>query len=364
MKTDYVMDYSVLYHGGDPAPVVQSQITAASSKNYATLFSAHTNDFQSFFNRVALNLGAEPSSRTNLPTDQRITANTADDDPDLEALMFQYGRYLLISSSRSNGCPANLQGIWVSANTTSANWYSDYHTDINIEMNYWSAEAANLSECTAPLFSLIQSQLAPWRSATVNTYGTRGWALRTSHTINGGMGWNWDNPANAWYCLHIWEHYAFTGDTNFLQNYANPILKEVCQFWQDRLKTMPDGTLVSPLGWSPEHGPAAEDGVTYDQELIWDVFNNYIQASTILGVDVDYRATIFDLQNRLLKPRIGPWGELREWLYTADAATASRNGPLSGARRSGRDCSMARMPIIKSRCFSPPTAAARGSSPI
>ncbi|MEI6078183.1 MAG: glycoside hydrolase N-terminal domain-containing protein, partial [Verrucomicrobiota bacterium] len=320
LATDYVMDYSKSYHSGiAPATTVANQISSASAKSYSTLKSAHTSDFQAYFNRVSINLGAQPSSRTNLPTDQRITANSAADDPDLEALLYQYGRYLMLSSSRSNGVPTNLQGLWNDSNT--APWHSDYHTDINIEMNYWGAEVANLSECTAPLFSYIQSQLPAWRWATSNAFGTRGWSVRTSINLNGGMGWNWNLPANDWMCMPVWEHYYYTGDTNFLQNVCYPIEKEICQFWQDRLKTLADGTLVSPNGWSPEHGTSSEDGVTYDQELIWDAFDNYIRASTILGVDADYRATVQGLQNRLLKPRVGPWGELREWLYSSDSQT-------------------------------------------
>jgi alpha-L-fucosidase 2 len=320
LATDYVMDYSKSYHSGvAPATTVAAQISAASAKTYVALETAHTNDFESFFSRVGINLGAEPSSRTNLPTDQRLVADTAANDPDLEALMFQYGRYLLLASSRTNGCPANLQGLWNDNNSPA--WNSDYHTDINLEMNYWSAEVANLSECAIPLFNYMQSQVVPWTWTTTNTYGTPGWTVQTSLNLNGGMSWNWENPANAWLCRYLWEHYAFTGDTNFLANVAYPLMKGACQFHQARLKAMPDGTLVSPQGWSPEHGPAAEDGVTYDQTLIWDLFSNYIQASTILGVDADYRATIAGLQATLLTPRIGPWGELREWLYTPDDPT-------------------------------------------
>ena len=320
LATDYVMDYSKSYHSGiAPATTVAVQIAAATAKSYSTLKAAHIADFQHYFNRVSLNLGSEPSSRTNLSTDQRIIANSADDDHDLEALLYQYGRYLMLSSSRSNGVPSNLQGLWNDSNT--APWHSDYHTDINIQMNYWGAEVANLSECTAPLFNYIQSQLPAWRWATSNAFHTRGWSVRTSLNLNGGMGWNWDLPGADWMCMPVWEHYYYTGDTNFLRNYAYPMAKELCEFWQDRLITNSDGTLVSPQGWSPEHGPSAENGVTYDQELVWDVFDNYLRFSSILNTDSVYRATVQDLQNRLLKPRVGPWGELREWLYTADSQT-------------------------------------------
>jgi alpha-L-fucosidase 2 len=320
MKTDYVFDYSRLYHGADPAPVAQAQIAAASGKSYPALWTAHTNDFQSIFNRVALDLGPAPVTRTNLPTDQRLAALIGSgDDVGLERLLFQYGRYLLISCSRPGGLPANLQGLWVDSNKNP--WNSDYHANINVQMNYWAAEAANMSECHQPLFDLIQSQLVPWREVTAQAFNNpNGWALRTSHNIHGGMDWNWNKPGNAWYCQHLWEHFAFTRDTNYLQNVAYPIIKEICQFWQAELKEMPDGTLVAPNGWSPEHGPV-EDGVTYDQVLIWDLFNNYVEASSVLGVDPDYRATISTLRDKLLKPRVGPWGEIREWLYHPDNPT-------------------------------------------
>lgn len=325
MKTDYVFDYSAGYHGADPAPVAQSQISAASAKTYTTIWSAHTNDFQAIFNRVALNLGPAPVARTNLPTDQRLALISSGDDVGLEELMFQYGRYLLISCSRPGGLPANLQGLWVDSNSGGGNWYSDYHDNINVQMNYWAAEVANMSECHVPFFDLIQSQLVPWRAATATSYpGTRGWTLRTSHNINGGMGWNWNTPGNAWYCLHLWEHFAFTRDTNYLSTVAYPILKETCQFWEDHLKALPDGTLVSPNGWSPEHGPT-EDGVTYDQEIIWDLFSNYIEASAVLGIDLAYRSTVSNMRDKLLKPRIGSWGQLREWLYTDDKDVSDWN---------------------------------------
>ncbi len=148
-------------------------------------------------------------------------------------------------------------------------------------------------------------------------FSTRGWALRTSHNIFGGMGWQWDKTANAWYCLHFWEHYAFTQDKDFLQNRAYPILKEVTQFWEDHLKQNADGKLVVPNGWSPEHGPH-EDGVSYNQEIVWGLFNNYVQAANVLGVDAEYRDKIAAMRDKLLVPKIGSWGQLQEWTVDRD----------------------------------------------
>ena len=337
LATSYTMNYPLNYQGNNPHSNVLAQVTAAAVKSFATLETAHTNDFTALFNRVSIWLGNPPSGRTNLPTDQRITANAAaDDDPGMEQLMFQYGRYLLISSSRG-GVPMNLQGLWNDNNNASyTDWGDDYHSDINIEMMYWEAEVANLPECFLPFSNWLQSQIPAWRYVTTNTSssvnsggygggfgGTNGWTTRTSHNLYGGEGWNWIQSGNAWYCLHLWEHYAFSGDTNYLLA-VYPILKETCQFWQQHLQPLgpntnglPVTTLVATNGWSPEHGPW-ENGVSFDQELIWDVFNNYQQACALLNTDAVYSATVANLQANLLVPGIGPWGELREWLYYPD----------------------------------------------
>ena len=337
LGTSYVMDYSRNYLGNNPHTNVLAQVTAAAAKSFATLETAHTNDFTALFNRVSIWLGNAPSSRTNLPTDQRITANAAsDDDPGMEQLMFQYGRYLMISSSRG-GAPMNLAGLWNDNNNASyVDWADDYHSDINIEMMYWQAEVANLPECFLPFSNWLESQIPAWRQVTTNTSssvnnagygggfgGTNGWTTRTSHNLYGGQGWNWVQSGNAWYCMHLWEHYAFSGDTNYLLS-VYPILKETCQFWQQHLQPLganslglPVSTLVVTNGWSPEHGPR-ENGVSFDQELIWDVFNNYRQACGILNTDAVYSTTVANLQAKLLVPGIGPWGELREWLYNPD----------------------------------------------
>ena len=246
----------------------------------------------------------------------------------MEQLLFQYGRYLLISCSRPGGLPANLQGLWNDNNNPP--WHSDYHANINIQMNYWPAEVANLAECHEPLFDLVQSQLPAWRKETASArefktpsgeMTRRGFAIRTSHNIFGGMGWKWDKTANAWYCQHFWDHYAFGLDDNFLRTNAYPIMRETCEFWEDHLKTLPDGRLVVPHGWSPEHGPD-EDGVSYNQEIVWDLFNNYVQASDALGVDKDYRDKVAAMRDKLAAPGVGSWGQLLEWLAEKNGAHA------------------------------------------
>jgi alpha-L-fucosidase 2 len=220
--------------------------------------------------------------------------------------------------------PANLQGLWNDNNNPP--WHSDYHANINIQMNYWPVEVANLGECHTPFFDLIASQLPAWRKATAaakdfktadGNFTKRGFAIRTSHNITGGMGWKWDKTANAWYCQHLWEHYAFGRDTNYLRTVAYPIIKETCEFWEDHLKALPDGRLVVPNGWSPEHGPD-EDGVSYSQEIVWDLFNNFVQAADALGTDKEYRDKIASMRDQLVTPKIGKWGQLQEWMTDRD----------------------------------------------
>lgn len=318
--TDYVMDFSSQFRGADPLPGLSARIDSAASRSYESIKAEHVADYQSLFNGVGLNLGSASDAQRSLPTNKRKVEAFKTVDPELEELLFQYGRYLLISCSRPGGLPANLQGLWNDSNNPP--WHCDYHANINIQMNYWPAEVANLSECHLPLFDLVTSQLPAWRLAAATSADlktpsgamtARGFAIRTSHNITGGLGWKWDKTANAWYCQHFWEHYAFGGDTNFLKTVAYPILKETCEYWEDHLKRLPDGSLVVPDGWSPEHGPD-EDGVSYSQEIIWDLFNNYVQASDALGKDRDYRARIAGLRDHLVTPGIGSWGQLLEWM--------------------------------------------------
>ena len=322
--TDYVFDYAKHYHGEDPHARVTEQINLAAKKTFAELKSEHLADYQALFHRVNLRLGDSSNAQTSQPTDKRKLEAFKTVDPGLEALLFQYGRYLLISCSRPGGLPANLQGLWNDNN--SPPWHSDYHANINIQMNYWPVEVANLGECHTPLFDLLACQIPAWRAATAKAvefktadgnFTQRGFAIRTSHNITGGMGWKWDKTANAWYCQHLWEHYAFGRDKNYLRTVAYPIMRETCEFWEDHLKALPDGRLVVPNGWSPEHGPD-EDGVSYNQEIVWDLFNNFVSAADVLGADKNYRDKIAMLRDKLVTPKIGKWGQLQEWMTDRD----------------------------------------------
>jgi alpha-L-fucosidase 2 len=316
--TDYLEDYSKHYRRTDPKDRVTQQVNNAAAKPYATLRNRHIRDYQSLFNRLSIDLGPGPAATASLPTDQRIKHAPAANDNALEALLFQYGRYNLIASSRG-ALPANLQGLWNDSNNQA--WGSDYHANINVQMCYWPAEPANLSETAIPLFNLIDSQLPAWRIATKaepefklpDGREPRGWAIRTSHNIYGHTDWKWDKTANAWYAQHFWESYAFTGNKEFLRNTAYPLMKEVTEFWEDQLKTLPDGGLVVPQGWSPEHGPV-QDGVSYNQEIVWDLFDNYVHAADALNIDKTYRDKVAGMRDRMLRPGIGSWGQVMEWM--------------------------------------------------
>jgi alpha-L-fucosidase 2 len=317
--TDYTFDPAAKFHGKDPHTRVTRQAEKAAAKKYDDLKAAHEKDFHAMFDRVALDLGQSSAGQIELPTDVRKALAADTEDPGLEELLFQYGRYLLISCSRPGGLPANLQGLWNDSNNPP--WHSDYHANINVEMNYWPAEPVNLAECHQPFFDLVLGQIPSWRKATAaapdfKTSGgaaPRGWAIRTSHNIHGGMGWKWDKTGNAWYCLGFWEYYAFTGDKKFLKNTAWPVMRETCEFWTNHLKALPDGRLVVPKGWSPEHGPVL-DGVSYNQEIVWDLFNNTVAAADALGVDKAFRDKIAAARDRLAVPGIGSWGQLLEWM--------------------------------------------------
>jgi alpha-L-fucosidase 2 len=318
--TGYVFDRAKSYCGEDPHLRVTRQLDSTANKNLLDLAKEHVADYQSLFNRVSADFGQADAAQIALPTDKRKLAAFTNTDPGLEALLFQYGRYLMISCSRPGGLPANLQGLWNDNNNPP--WHSDYHANINIQMNYWPVEVANLAECHTPLFDLLTSQLPAWREATARAkefktadgkFSTRGFAIRTSHNITGGMGWKWDKTANAWYCQHLWEHYAFGRDKTYLRNVAYPVMKETCEFWEDHLKTLPDGKLVVPNAWSPEHGPD-EDGVSYSQEIVWDLFNNFVQAADALDTDKNYRDKVATMRDRLATPGIGSWGQLMEWM--------------------------------------------------
>ncbi|TKC08963.1 glycoside hydrolase family 95 protein [Pedobacter frigoris] len=309
--TDYSNKREQKWKGEAPDLKVNRILALAGAKSYATLINNHVKDYQSLFGRMSLNIGSTPVSVLALPTYKRLLNYGKAADPQLEALIFQYGRYLLISSSRKGGLPANLQGLWNNSNNPP--WRSDYHSNINIQMNYWLAEPTNLSESHIPYLDYINSMRSVKKENSKQEYpGVRGWTVKTENNIFGGESFLWNTPGSAWYVQSIWEHYAFTKDKEYLKNFGYPIIKEITEFWDDYLKRREDGTLVAPKGWSPEHGPR-EDGVSHDQQIVYDLFTNYIEAADALGVDKTYRDRVMDMREHLLKPKIGKWGQLQEW---------------------------------------------------
>ncbi|WP_217235508.1 glycoside hydrolase N-terminal domain-containing protein [Streptomyces sp. AC555_RSS877] len=320
-RTDYKLDAAAGWRGADPEPAVAATLDKAAARSYDELRDEHTAEMRALMNRVSVTWGTTDDAVVALPTTARLARYAAGgEDPTFEQTMFDYGRYLLISSSRPNGLPANLQGLWNDSNQPA--WASDYHTNINVQMNYWGAETTNLSECHEALVRFIEQVAVPSRVATRNAFGedTRGWTARTSQSVFGGNAWEWNTVASAWYAQHLYEHWAFTQDLVYLRTVAYPMIKEICEFWEDHLKEREDGLLVAPNGWSPEHGPR-EDGVMYDQQIIWDLFQNYLDCEAALDADPAYRAKVADLQARLAPNKIGRWGQLQEWQEDIDSPT-------------------------------------------
>lgn len=312
--TDFLQDRSKNWRGPLPHAAIVARLDAAAEKTYAELRAEHVRDYRRLFDRVTLSLGGK--AVPTVPTHLRLKQyDMTQPDLGLEELMFQYGRYLLISSSREGGLPANLQGKWNNSNAPA--WRCDYHTDVNLEMNYWLADVANLGECFQPFADWIHSIRAVRIEATKKAFGVRGWLLRGESGLFGGSTWNWTPGTSAWFMQNSFDHYAFTRDKEYLRTKAYPAMKEVCEYWVDRLITRPDGTLVTPVGLSPEHGPE-EEAVSFDQQLVWDLFTNTIEAADALGVDPEFRALLVAKKAKLLPPRIGKWGQLQEWEVDRD----------------------------------------------
>lgn len=376
METDYVMDYHKNWKGEAPDAKLNSYAKNFSAKQYDALKKAHIAQYRSMFGRMKVDFGSSSDELIAKPTAERINAyKKSPNDPDLEETLFQLGRYLLMSSSRPGTLPANLQGLW--NEFVSPPWACDYHNNINVQMAYWGAEPANLSECHKPLIDYVEAQAPGCRDAILADKSfkkdgkpVRGWTVRTSQNIWGGNGWQWNIPGNAWYALHAWEHYAFSNDKEYLAKQAYPLMKEICHFWEDHLKELGDGgkgfysnanisdedrkrdlahikagTLVAPNGWSPEHGPR-EDGVMHDQQLIDELFLNTIQAAKILNKDASWAAELEKKRQRLAPNRIGKEGNLMEWMIDRIAKTQHRHTSHLFAVYPGNTISKAKTPKL------------------
>jgi len=324
--TDFLQDHAKHWQGEAPHMKVTSRIEAAAKRSYDDLLAEHLRDYQNLFNRVSLDLGSSPAA--DLPTDVRLKnfKKNKERDLQLETLLFQYGRYMTIASSRQGGLPANLQGKWNNSNNPYCR--CDYHTDIDFQMNYWPTDLANLSECFEPYAEWIESIRAPRITDTLKTFNKPGWLIKAESGLFGGSTWAWIPGDSALLLQNSYDHYRYTGDKEYLRNRAYPAMREVCEYWVASLIAKPDGTLVTPEGFSPEHGPKQE-GIAYDQQLVWDIFNNTIEASTILGVDAEFRKILVEKKAHLLSPKIGSWGQLLEWQEELKGQISDkRDGPL------------------------------------
>ncbi len=295
-------------------------LRAVHNQSYESLLAGHIADYQRLFRRVSLDLGSTPAA--NDPTDVRIRKFASAGDPALVALLFQYGRYLLISSSRSPGQPANLQGLWNDSNNPP--WDSKYTVNINTEMNYWPAEVANLSECHQPLFDALKEIAESGAVTAKEHYNARGWVLhhnfdlwRGTAPINASNHGIWQT-GGAWLSLHLWEHYRFTPDENFLRTTAYPLMRGAALFFVDSLVRDPrHGWLITGPSNSPEHGGLVM-GPTMDHQIVRALFGAVIEASRILNTDAALRRVLADMRARIAPDQIGRYGQLQEWLEDKD----------------------------------------------
>jgi alpha-L-fucosidase 2 len=317
------------YRGGDPEALNAAQLEAAANKSYSELRRAHVDDHQRLFRRVDIDLGS--AGADSQPTDKRLAAVRAGGyDPELISLFFQYGRYLQIAGSRANSpLPTNLQGIWNDNRACTMGWTCDFHLDLDTEMQYWHAETTNLSETSEPLFRLIESLRGPGRRTARTMYGAEGWVCHVFTNAWGftapgwGLGWGIFPSGGIWIASHLWEHYLFTGDRQFLSDHAYPVLKEAAEFFLSYMVEHPryfwlvTGPSVSPENYffTPGGNKCAESmGPTCDRELVYALFTSCIDASQILDQDTDFRARLEASLARLSPIMIGEHGQVQEWL--------------------------------------------------
>jgi alpha-L-fucosidase 2 len=322
-RTNYRMAYPDYRSAEDPAAAALKDAQAEAG-NYGRLNARHRHDYQPMFQRVALSL--EPGA-SKLPTDQlraRYGSGDAAADRQLEQLYFQYGRYLLIASSRAGSLPANLQGVW--NNYATPPWNADYHVNINLQMNYWPAEVANLAETTPPLWDFVDHLVTPGQLSAQRYFGARGWTLFLNTNIWGYVGpidWPtafWQPEGNAWLAQHYYDHYLFSRDADFLKKRAWPVMKGAAEFWLDALVADPKtGQLLVSPSYSPEHGPFTA-GAAMSQQIVADLFGNTRDAAVVLGDKA--MATRMTEALAKLDPglRVGQWGQLQEWRADLDDA--------------------------------------------
>ncbi|MYY04391.1 glycoside hydrolase family 95 protein [Streptomyces sp. ATexAB-D23] len=320
--TDYADTYPD-YRGEDPHGKVTAAVDTAAATSYEEVRAAHTGDHSALFDRVVLDLGQQ---LPDLPTDQLLSGYTGGPgaaDRALEALFFQYGRYLLIASSRTGSLPANLQGVW--NNSTTPPWSADYHSNINLQMNYWPAEVTNLAETTAPYDRYVQAMREPGRRTAKEMFGTAGWVVHNETNPFGFTGvhdWStafWFPEAAAWLTQQMYEHYRFSGSTDYLRSTAYPAMKEAAEFWLANLRTDPrDGLLVVTPSYSPEHGDFTA-GAAMSQQIVHDLLTSTLEAARTLGDAPAFRGRLETALDHLDPGlRTGSWGQLQEWKTDLD----------------------------------------------
>lgn len=320
-------DKSPSLEGIDPAQKAAHILEKATAYKYEELKKRHLTDYHNLFDRVQLKLTSTPEQKA-LPTDERIIRFAEKADPDLAALLFQYGRYLMISGSRPGGQPLNLQGMWNKEIVPP--WNCGYTQNINLEMNYWMAESANLPECQEPLFTLIKELSETGAETARNMYGRRGWVAHHNTSL-----WRESLPndnvpsasfwpmVQGWLCSHLWEHYLYSDDKEFLKDRAYPLMKGAAEFYADWLIDDGKGHLVTPVGVSPENWfitPEGEKtalsmGPTMDMAIIRETFERTIKTAEMFDLDAELRAELKGKLSRLLPYQIGSRGQLQEWMY-------------------------------------------------
>lgn len=326
IATNFI-DYKTL--GGDPAKKATEYLAGLRPPSRAT----HTQEYKKYFQRVGINLG-DRREASSLPTDERLRNFNSTDDPQLVSLYFQYGRYLLICSSRPGNQPANLQGKW--NDRVNPPWDSKYTININTEMNYWPSELTSLSELSEPLFKMIRELSVSGQESARRMYDARGWVVhhntdiwRMTGPVDGGFYGMWP-MGGAWLCRHLWEHYLFTGDQNFLKEYY-PIIKGAVLFYVDALRKEPEHQwLVMSPSMSPENAyteyvdggrqqpVSLTAGATMDNQLLFELFNSFIHSTEILRIDKTFADTVKIKLAQLAPMQIGQYGQLQEWINDWD----------------------------------------------
>lgn len=325
--TDYRMNYDPdfgdpkAYVGVEPLVTTDEWMKVALAKGYDALLNEHISDYSLLFRRVDLSLGGES---VDLPTPERLERyRSGASDPGLEELYYQFGRYLLIASSRPGNLPANLQGIW--HNGIDGPWNVDYHNNINIQMNYWPSCSANLPECAEPFFEYVRSLVRPGERVARSYYGARGWTASISGNPFGfasplsseDMTWNLCPVAGPWLATHLWDYYDFTRDTAFLRDTAYEILRSSARFTVDYLWHKPDGSYTTAPSTSPEHGPV-DEGATFSNAVAREILLDAAAAAEILGLDEEERSEWLSVEKSLPPYKIGRFGQLMEWSRDID----------------------------------------------